>query len=255
MTGFSFSRPISGDTRKAFGTASLESAGWEGGLLLPGTTSTSVLYRITDHLGSIRAVRDAAGKVRQRFDYYPFGSVSRFWNDTPVAVIDTNVVSIDPIIDPVVPGNGLNGGLIPEIGDSRPVSIEETPQSALRYRFGGKEIAGPKVGASSWLSAPAGTPAAAAGRPYLDFGARLYDPRTATWLAPDPLSEKYYPVSPYAYCSNDPLNRFDPDGRADFKKIGWGLFNAGAGLTTAIGGGFVAVGSSGTAGLLGGAMI
>ena len=124
MTGFSFSRPISGDTRKAFGTASLESAGWEGGLLLPGTTRTSVLYRITDHLGSIRAVRDAAGKVRQRFDYYPFGSVSRFWNDTPVAVPDTGVV----VIDPIVPGNGLNGGLVPEIGDILPVSIEETPQ-------------------------------------------------------------------------------------------------------------------------------
>ena len=119
----------------------------------------------------------------------------------------------------------------------------------LRYRFGGKEIAGKKVSVST------GAPAAAAGSPYLDFGARVYDPRTAAWLAPDPLSEKYYPVSPYAYCSNDPLNRFDPDGRADFKKIGWGLFNAGAGLATAIGGGFVAVGSSGTAGLLGGAMI
>ena len=124
-----------------------------------------------------------------------------------------------------------------------------TPQSVLRYRFGGKEIAGKKVSVST------GAPAAAAGSPYLDFGARLYDPRTAAWLAPDPLSEKYYPISPYAYCSNDPLNRFDPDGRADFKKIGWGLFNAGAGLATAIGGGFVAVGSSGTAGLLGGAMI
>ena len=108
---------------------------------------------------------------------------------------------------------------------------------------------------SGSVSAPAGTPAAAAGRPYLDFGARLYDPRTAAWLSQDPLSEKYYPISPYAYCSNDPLNRFDPDGCADFKKIGWGLFNASAGLATAIGGGFVAVGSSGTAGLLGGAMI
>ena len=132
-------------------------------------------------------------------------------------------------------------------------------QNALRYWFGGKEIAGQKVGASvsqnGTPGAPAGTPAAAAGRPYLDFGARLYDPRTAAWLSQDPLSEKYYPISPYAYCSNDPLNRFDPDGRADFKKIGWGLFNASAGLATAIGGGFVAVGSSGTAGLLGGAMI
>ena len=83
-----------------------------------------VVYQITDHLGSVRAVRDGAGTVRQRFDYYPFGSVSRFWNDTPVAVPDTGVV----VIDPIVPGNGLNGGLVPEIGDILPVSIEETSQ-------------------------------------------------------------------------------------------------------------------------------
>ena len=60
-----------------------------------------------------------------------------------------------------------------------------TPQSALRYRFGGKEIAGQKASAS----ALAGIPAAAAGSPYLDFGARLYDPRTAAWLSQYFLSE------------------------------------------------------------------
>ena len=67
-----------------------------------------------------------------------------------------------------------------------------TPQSALRYRFGGKEIAGQKVNLT------AGAPAAAAGSPYMDYGARLYDPRTAAWLSQDPLSEKYYSISPYA---------------------------------------------------------
>ena len=179
---------------------------------LSGAGTDNLIYQITDHLGSVRAVRRGNGTVERRFDYYPFGSVSRFWNDTPVEVSDSGVVVIDPIIDPIVPGNGLDGGLVPEIGDILPVSIEETPQSALRYRFGGKEIAGQKVGASAVLGAPAGTPAAAAGRPYLDFGARLYDPRTAAWLAPDPMAEKYYPISPYAYCAGNPVNLVDPDG-------------------------------------------
>ena len=83
-----------------------------------------------------------------------------------------------------------------------------TPQSALRYRFGGKEIAGQEAGAS----ALAGTPAAAAGSPYLDFGARLYDPRTAAWLSQDPMAEKYYPISPYVYCAGSPVNLVDPEG-------------------------------------------
>ena len=82
------------------------------------------------------------------------------------------------------------------------------PQSVLRYRFGGKEIAGQRVCAS----ALAGAPAAAAGSPYLDFGARLYDPRTAAWLSQDPLSEKYYSISPYAYCAGNPVNLVDHDG-------------------------------------------
>jgi hypothetical protein len=28
----------------------------------------------------------------------------------------------------------------------------------------------------------------------------------------DPLAEKYYSISPYAYCAGNPVNRFDPDG-------------------------------------------
>jgi len=28
----------------------------------------------------------------------------------------------------------------------------------------------------------------------------------------DPLAEKYYSISPYAYCAGNPVNRIDPDG-------------------------------------------
>ncbi len=48
----------------------------------------------------------------------------------------------------------------------------------------------------------------------LDFGARFYDPATAIFLQQDPLAEKYYNLSPYAYCANNPVNFVDPDGRA-----------------------------------------
>ena len=46
-----------------------------------------------------------------------------------------------------------------------------------------------------------------------DYGARQYNPVTARWDRVDPLSEKYYDVSPYAYCGNNPVRYFDPDGR------------------------------------------
>ncbi len=52
--------------------------------------------------------------------------------------------------------------------------------------------------------------------PYTDFGARHYSPALRRWLTPDPLSEKYYTSSPYAYCAGDPINLVDPDGRSTY---------------------------------------
>ena len=120
----------------------------------------------------MRVVKDGTGAVLQRFDYYPFGSVSGSW-----------------------------------------ASSTNPSQPTLRYRFSGKEIAGQIVDASLVASALAGTPAAAAGTPYLDFGARLYDPRSAAWLSQDPLAKKYYHISPYVYCAGNPVNITDLDGR------------------------------------------
>ena len=49
---------------------------------------------------------------------------------------------------------------------------------------------------------------------YTDFGARQYSPTLRRWMTPDPLSEKYYGISPYAFCNNNPVNFVDPDGMA-----------------------------------------
>jgi uncharacterized protein RhaS with RHS repeats len=42
--------------------------------------------------------------------------------------------------------------------------------------------------------------------------ARGYDPAVGRFMTIDPLAEKYYSVSPYAYCGNNPINRVDPTG-------------------------------------------
>ncbi|MCG4860993.1 RHS repeat domain-containing protein [Alistipes onderdonkii] len=64
-----------------------------------------------------------------------------------------------------------------------------------RYRYNGKE-------AQAFLN-----------NPYLDYGARQYDSDGGIWLGKDPLSEKYYPISPYSFCANNPIKFVDLDGR------------------------------------------
>ena len=71
--------------------------------------------------------------------------------------------------------------------------VEATSQSATspnRWHFSGKE-------SQSFLYANI---------PLLDFGARMYNPTIARWTTSDPMSEKYYGISPYVYCLGNPIS-------------------------------------------------
>lgn len=67
------------------------------------------------------------------------------------------------------------------------------------FRFTGKELE--KINSLNWY----------------DFGARWYDVAgVPMWTSIDPLCEKYYSVSPYVYCHNNPVMLIDPDGMDDY---------------------------------------
>ncbi len=70
----------------------------------------------------------------------------------------------------------------------------QMPTNSTEYRFSGKEL----QNISDYE--------------IYDFGARQYFPKYAIWGSVDPLSETYYPISPYAYCANNPVLFVDPDG-------------------------------------------
>ena len=67
--------------------------------------------------------------------------------------------------------------------------------SANRYRYNGKEEQSGEFGVHT-----------------IDYGARHYTPISGRWLSMDPLAEKYYSISPYVFCNNNPVNYVDLDG-------------------------------------------
>ncbi len=49
------------------------------------------------------------------------------------------------------------------------------------------------------------------------YGARYYNPRISLWYGVDPLAEKRPHMSPYNYCSWNPIMKIDPDGMDEWE--------------------------------------
>ena len=80
---------------------------------------------------------------------------------------------------------------------------ESTGGDVQRYKYNGKEL--DRMHGLDWY----------------DYGARHYDAAVGSWPTMDPLAEKYYSVSPYAYCGGNPVNMIDKDGQQSQKPDIW----------------------------------
>ncbi len=88
-------------------------------------------------------------------------------------------------------GNVLQRNDYDPYGNPLATSSEVTP-----YQYGGKE----KI----W----------SATLDWYDYCARYYQPILGRFTTIDPMSEKYYSISPYAYCAGNPVNMVDKDGKS-----------------------------------------
>ena len=170
--------------------------------LADGTKRSALKADGTGHVyaGSMVYTRDASGALslecvltdggRLAVDHSPDGDVSY----RPLIHVTDHLGSVRAVVD-------ASTGAVIERNDYLPFGLRRPATNAAtgtaagsetdpnRWLFSGKE-------SQSFLSASV---------PLLDFGARMYDPTTARWTAADPLSEKYYGISPYVYCANNPI--------------------------------------------------
>jgi RHS repeat-associated protein len=72
---------------------------------------------------------------------------------------------------------------------------ESTGNTVQRFRYNGKEL--DRTHGIDWY----------------DYGARHMTPDAGRFTTIDPMAEKYYSISPYAYCANNPINSYDADGK------------------------------------------
>jgi len=185
-------------------------------------------FFITDHLGSVRVVADSQGNVLQRNVFHPYGEDYAAVYAQGGNILDgLNIGSNaqpggegtpegegEPAIDDPEPGTPVGGGGPdgPIEDDGEEATADEAPlawpqyyRSFNPYRFSAKEqmtvYGGSLVGSNFEPNVG-----------LYDFGARWYAPYSARWSTPDPLSEKYYSISPYAYCAGNPVNLVDPTG-------------------------------------------
>ena len=94
----------------------------------------------------------------------------------------------------------VNGsGTVEEVNHYYPFGgLFATASSVQPYKYNGKELLTQQ------------------GLNWYDYGARHYDATLGRWSTIDPMAEKCYGVSPYAYCRNSPLLFIDPSGMIEW---------------------------------------
>ena len=87
-----------------------------------------------------------------------------------------------------------SSGTVQETNHYYPFDSLFASTSVQPYKYNGKELDNKK------------------GLNWYDYGARHYDVALGRWFVVDPLAEKMFAWSPYAYCYNNPVRFIDPNG-------------------------------------------
>ena len=118
---------------------------------------------------------------------------------TPLAFVTDHLDNVRAVVD-------MQSATVVERNDYYPYGGRITQPSDTSAAY-------PSASANRWRLAGKEEQDTVTGLPISDFGARMYDPFTATWLTQDPMATDYPGIGPYVFCAGNPVNLVDRDGR------------------------------------------
>ncbi len=147
--------------------------------------SVSFHYWVKDYLGSVRAICDSRGCLEQATDYLACGVPVECGLPPSISTAGASEVAGGQRAPAMAGAGDGTAAVQPEL-----LTVDVDP-----HKHCGKELE------------------LFSGLGWYYNQARLYDPVLMRFTTLDPLAEKYYPTSPYAYCQNDPMSYIDLNGK------------------------------------------
>ena len=147
-----------------------------------------------DYLGSLTYRKSSAG-LELESAHFGSGVIRVNVSNSGEQEVDYFLTDHLGSVRVIVDGNGV----VQERNDYYPFGAKHVrgdyPQlSVNRFKYNGKEeqVTG--------------------GLGYLDYGVRMYDSELGIWFVGDPFQENFVSLSPYNYCSGNPMIFIDPNG-------------------------------------------
>ena len=139
----------------------------------------------TDYCGNMIYENNALKQILIDGGYITFSGTAPYYHYYLKDHLGNNRVVVSPAgtaeqINHYYPFGGLFG--------------ESTGNTVQRFRYNDKEL--DRTHGIDWY----------------DYGARHMTPDAGRFTTIDPMAEKYYDISPYAYCANNPINNIDLKG-------------------------------------------
>ena len=149
--------------------------------------------------------------IDQNFQYcgnifYSNGNVNRIFFDGGYITLNGDTPTYHYYLQDHLGNNRVvvkQDGTIEQVNHYYPFGVlfgESTGGDKNRYKYNGKEL--DRLNGLNWY----------------DYGARWHDAALGRWATVDPMAEKYYNLSPYNYCENNPIKFVDPDGCSTWVK-------------------------------------